>query len=212
MSTCVDDFISYVAPYCDGLPRAIARVVIRRVITEFFTRTLAWQEHTSELVTLPGLSVHRIPIPHGTSVVRFLQVFFDGRPLQSQSVSMLNTLVRDLDWRVTRGVPRYYVALSDGGVELVPCPDKRGVLSAVVAVAPRRDADEYPDFVFERWEKPIVYGVLADVKQMQGQPWSNPAEAMTYQTLYAAEVRGALVEADRTEGRNTGRVLPPRIL
>lgn len=81
-----------------------------------------------------------------------------------------------------------------------------------MALAPTIDAKKVPDDIFKRFWETIVHGALADIKQIQGQSYSDPQAAITYKALFAQGVREAKNEAYRSFGRNVGKVAFQRIV
>ena len=205
----VESLLSYVVPYADGVPKFVARQAIVKAAQQFCTQTLVWQEDYSEVVVHPGKFIEA-PVPPYANVLKYMQVFYDGKELVAVSRDSLGA--SGIDYRALEGQPRYYYQASLNTIRLVPEPEEHGVVRMTVALAPTLEAKELPDDLIQRFWPALVNGALADIKQTQGQSYSDPQAAVVYLQLFAQGVREAKNEAARSFGRGAGRVAYQRII
>lgn len=208
--TPVDKFLPFVVPYADSVPLPMAKVAIAKAANQFCSQSLLWQEEYPEVEVHPGKFVE-IPVPKSAMVVKVMSVAYNGHRLTSTSRDELNS-TNVIDYRLFDGEPKFFFQADLNVLRLVPEPVKHGVLSIVVALAPTLDASEVPTSLYTRFWEAIANGALADIKQVQGQSFSDPNAALAYKSLFQQGVREAKNEAVRSMGRTVGRVAYQRVV
>lgn len=206
----VDKFLPFVLPYADSVPLPAAKVAIAKAANQFCSQSLLWQEEYPEVEVHPGKFVE-IPVPKSVMVVKVMSAAYDGLRLTSTSRDELNS-TNAIDYRLFDGPPKFFFQAAGNVLRLVPEPIKHGVLSVVVALAPTPEATEVPTSLYTRFWEAIANGALADIKQIQGQPFSDPKAALAYKSLFQQGVREAKNEAVRSLGRTVGRVAYQRVV
>lgn len=208
--TPVDKFLPFVLPYADSVPLPVARVAIAKAANQFCAQSLLWQEEYPEVKVHPGKFVS-IPVPKSAMVVKVMSVAYNGFRLTSTSRDELNS-TNVIDYRLFDGPPKFFFQADLNELRLVPEPVKHGVLSIVVALAPTPESTEVPTSLYTRFWEAIANGALADIKQVQGQSYSDPNAALAYKALFQQGVREAKNEAVRSMGRTVGRVAYQRVV
>ena len=66
-----------------------------------------------------------------------------------------------------------------------------------LAMLPDTDADDMPDWWFDRWAMTILAGAIAELAAMPNQPYSNPDVAARQLKKYRGGLTRAKVENDR---------------
>ena len=80
-----------------------------------------------------------------------------------------------------------------------------------IAVAPKRDACEVDEIMYERYLDAVVSGTLAELYKMANASWHNAALAQLRDAQYAQKVSG--IGVDRVLGKSMGpfKLKPARI-
>ncbi len=206
----VDKFLSFIVPYADSVPDHVAKQATIKAANKFCTQTLIWQEEFPVVVAHPGDYI-RAPIPDWASIVKYMYVSYNGLKLNSTTRDAVLS-ANSIDVGRLQGTPQVYYQASADSIRLVPASEKHGEVRMVIALTPSLSSDKVPSILFDRYFEAITNGALADIKQIQGQSYSDPQAAIVYKELFAQGVREAKNEAVRTLGRNAGRVNFQRIL
>lgn len=207
----INRFLPFVVPYADSVPLAVARKAISKAANLFCTQSLIWQEE------LPLMKAHpdayaEIPVPSEQAVVvKIMEVSYNGIQLKNTTKDELKAH-NMLDVGLLHGMPRFFYQDGTNTIRFVPVPEKHGVVRLTVAFAPTVDAKKVPDDLFDRFWPAIANGALSDIKQIQGQSYSDPQAALAYKELFAQGIREAKNEAVRSFGRGAGRVAYQRIV
>lgn len=169
---------------------------IQAVSTEFFTRTGAWEQRIDDISLLSGVSEYELEPDSWTQVVRVVQVWRDSVELQqlTQRDILRNNIIE--------GLPtRFSVAGCSITVHPVPGTNEIGsVLRILACLAPQRDSEMIPDYLFSQWRDALVYGTKARMLESPTQPWSNPQASQHFRNLYNRELRRAKSEAMSSNG------------
>lgn len=208
--TPVDKFLPFVLPYADSVPLPVARVAIAKAANQFCVQSLLWQEEYPEVEVHPGKFVE-IPVPKSAMVVKVMSVAYNGFRLTPTSRDELNS-TNVIDYRLFDGLPKFFFQADLNVLRLVPEPVRHGALSIVVALAPSIEANEVPTSLYTRFWEAIANGALADIKQIQGQSYSDSNAALAYKALFQQGVREAKNEAVRSMGRTVGKVAYQRVV
>lgn len=208
----VDKFLPHVVPYADGVPQEIARRAVVKAAHELCVHSLVWQVESDWEGVCSCDDTVRFCVPEECVVIKVMDVTFNGWRLKMTNANQIGSDHHHLAWVGRTCYPLAVIQPSLGAVKLVPWPKEHGWVRARLALAPSLDARCLPDDLYERFCPAIVNGTLADLKQMEGQTFSNVEAAMVYKELFAQGVRDARVEANRSLGRNTGKVPFRRIV
>lgn len=206
----IDKFCPFVLPYADGVPFQVARAAVIKSCVQFCTQSLVWQEDYPECIAHPGAFIE-VPVPPCVKVVKIIRVSYNGRKLKGASRDELMS-ANTQDILVYRGEPRLFYQVSLNTVRLLPAPVKHGIISITAALSPTLDAQTVPTDLYERFWPAIANGALADIKQIQGQTYTDTQAALVYKELFAQGVREAKNEAARSFGRAAGKVPFQRIV
>lgn len=179
----------------------------RRVVVEFCRTSRVWRERVS-VPLASGQADYPVPIRDGhlEQVLKAVLVGPRGKRTLRQ-VQTGDALVNDLSDRP--GDPRY-VAQIVGGVHLLPAPDSNDwQLDVLVVAVPTRNAQQFPDFIFDGWYEGLISGVIYRLASLPSKPWSNPELAALHRHQFYRATTNARQSAE-AGGRPIVRERPPR--
>lgn len=80
------------------------------------------------------------------------------------------------EWTREIGQPFCIVGMDDHRIRFVPAPQQSEPYAWAlrVALTLKDDADQIPDWIFERWKEQIAAGARARLRRQAGKPWSSP--------------------------------------
>lgn len=169
---------------------------IQAVGAEFFTRTGAWEQRIDDIKLLSGVDEYDIAADAWAQVVRVVQVWRDNVELQQQ-------MQRDIiKINKIEGLPSRFSS-SGCAITVYPVPgdnDAGSVLRVLAVLAPQRDAEQIPDYLFNQWRDALVYGAKARMLESPTQPWANPQASQHFRNLYNRELRRAKTQAHNSNG------------
>lgn len=193
-------FMPFVLPYANGCPDLTAEFHVRQAAIEFFQRSLAWRQDLDAVMTVADQDAYSIPAPSGSSIVKLLSYTYDGSGGSLVDVDMGKALVLnqsgvEVGWSIDRATFT---------VNPVPAEDDLEIVLHV-ALKPSQASTSIPATMFEQYVQYIAHGALAGVLDIPGEPWTNPAKAADYRSMFNADIArvGAIVA--KAAGRASGR-------
>lgn len=193
--------------YIPGLPVFTHQRVLRLVAREFFRDTRVWRVElpattlaadTSEATVDWATAVGEVPDP---SIIHVWHAYLAGAtsPLQVQSQRWLEGRAKDF-WN-HKGRPDTVVHVRGNILRLYPQPGQEYTLSGAVSIAPGLAATGIPDYVFDEFYEPLLYGALARMFAMPEAQY-NTDLASYYATLYedSRKKLTTIAQGDRNGG------------
>ena len=150
--------------------------------------------------------------PDGADIAKLLNVKFQGRALLPFTRHEMDAYRPG--WRGTKGQPSAFVALSHKEVRLDRIPEQTDVraLQALVALTPKRDAIEVPDFLYGDWLEAIAHGARYRLMAIPGKPWTNHDLALFYMREFDKQIADARFKAAQGLGFQEKRLQGRRIV
>jgi hypothetical protein len=198
-------FLPYIRTVAEGCPDLIIEQQIQHTIADFCERSLCLKtEKTIDLVA--NTASYNVAPAVGTEVVKILNLYVDGKPIDTTSVDEMDESVPD--WRTRTGTVIGYLQDSHEDVLLVyiPTSDITGGIRFRYAYRPSILTTDFPDMLYERWFEGILAGAKARVFSITGKPWSDPAQASYLFGMYENAVGAAAAMGAKQFGRAPLRV------
>lgn len=197
--TLIDDFLPEILQYVHGAPSILVRTHVRNAVVDFCQRTGILKRDPSTF---------QIEGEEHTYLMQFCQdryiaigcedVFEEGVSVGNER-EFLRTTSHQLDseyhnWRNMTGNPtRYYLTEEINKIRFFPTPVNDGTRDIIVrgVVRPRRDQNEFDEFLYEKWHEVIQNGALASLLVIPAGSWFNAGLAAAMGVAYKRGVRQA---------------------
>ena len=176
------DFSPYVMPYVIGCSDPLLEQHARMVTIEFCRRTLCYQRLLDEVQT-DGTPLVELDPPVGTQIVKIKSVQADGRewPLVDP--------IRGMEF-VRSDAPIDYCFTQDNKTLMLdPGQVSGSTVQVVAALMPTMTAQTFDDDVGSQFLYDIAPGIIASIKRVPGQPFSDMNESMVHQAQFESRVR-----------------------
>ena len=188
----LDKFMPRLLPWVTGCPLPLAQQELVRSAIAFCEETNAVCTDTDPIQLVIGAAEYDSGIDSDQELTRVMGAWLGGRPL--------SLLVRE-DHSEDTGTP---VAASVGQMNTVvvyPTPDKQtsDKLRLRVATRPKITARRLDDALLNKWSEGVVFGAIARLCAIPGQPFSDSAQAMSADVHFWRAVNRARVESRRGE-------------
>lgn len=154
-----------------------------RVVRDFCARTNAWTETVTDTIA-PGESELYLPISAGEG---HAIISLDGY---------------SLSWSF---IPPNRIVLDDAATTDIE-------VEVEVAVKPRLDDTEAPEWLLDKYEDGIIAGIYARLMMQDNQSWTNPALGAKYEKEYNAHIGQARTDKLKQHKRAPLRVYPGRFI
>lgn len=207
------DFLSEVLPYVPNCPEVVAANAVRNAAIQLLNES-HWLTYECQAQTaVATISDYDLDVGDDTEIARVLEVWFGTLQLVPKSEEELNRMY-SLDWRAQVSTPRYYTQIDDQAVRLVPAPDTTtaGMITALIALRPRRDSTEIDSRVYARWLEGIAAGALSRLHKMPAQSFTDYRAAAKREIEFQASIGQAKIDRNRGQTRATVRAIPPRFV
>ncbi|MBQ7625910.1 MAG: hypothetical protein IJS87_02455 [Rhodocyclaceae bacterium] len=151
----------------------VAMACVRQTVDDFCRQTWVWQEYSDPLDVTAGQPEVDFEPPAGAVVVMLLAASMDGRTLRPESLRRLEA--HSPDWRRDFGEPECFSQIDTERLLLAPAPASSapGALSVLMALAPARNAETIPQWLFNRYNLTLVDGITSRLMLMGNRPWSD---------------------------------------
>lgn len=170
MTATTDDFLLEARSHLIGAPDAAIKKAIERAIVRFLRLSHFWVEQ-SEVTASAGESSLSNVFPSGT-ILQINTASADGRGLRISTPSDIRSSAQS-----SGAVCAIAIDQVANRVLLWPTPSEASDIRIEAVLIPSRDAEGYPDFLFDLWHDAIVAGTIADMKAQKDKPWHNPNDA-----------------------------------
>ena len=180
------------APGCSDL---LAVDALCKSAIQLCEQTQAWQETITQTTQVQDVDID-VPAHSRASAIR--RVFVDGELIQP-------VMPDSVDPFEESDTPRGYYRVSENVLRLVPAPSASVTLTIDAVLAPTHSANTIPDDLAERCRMAIVWGALAYLLAMPGQPWTQPTLAGAYQQMFDRYAANTALNDMRGRVRSTLR-------
>lgn len=199
----ISTFFPRMLPYLPGCSEPLAQQALLDAAIVFCEDTQALRAELDDFETAPGQAAYELNVPSAQQVARILEVRVEGRVIPAVAAEDVNLLNH-----ATGHPMAYYTDRTDSQftLRLFPTPDDAYTVSVRAAVRPTRDADVLEDDLFDLWSDAVLFGAVARVMAVPGQPFSDPAGSMNYSIMAARAASKARVEGNFGRVRSTSRV------
>ncbi len=202
----LEAFLPEVLPGVEGVPQTAALSALRSACAEFCRRTLVWTDKLA-VPYQTGVADYTLSPPTGAQVTKVLTVVADGyRAALPVSLDALDS--SGVEWRVARGLVKYFVQQEQGSVTLVAVPDSDGALTVRVAYVPTPDAEAVGAVLHTAHMEAIRHGALFRLRSMAGTPWFDASLAGNHDAGFRHGISMALIDQTRSFARTPLRVTP----
>lgn len=194
-----DEFLPYVMPELPGCPIPMVMAKAFEVLTDFCTRTGAWQVSLDPIDQPAGSADADLGAPTGSriSMVETITCLGSPRPLVPSTRGEMHRALPG--WEAMVGsTPTHFIRLDSGSVRLYPIPSVDCQLQADVRLIPKPGLTVLPDKVMNDYLLPIAAGVKAKLMAMPKKSWSAPEMVAFYGAEYETAISNAIVK--RAEG------------
>lgn len=192
-----DAFLPEVLPECAGIPEPLAINAVRNAAIDFCRRTLIWNEVQDAEVYTAGVGTYDLGGSASATPVFVFSVNLDeNRVIRPRPVD--EVVSARPAWATRTGNVEFFMQMDPTTFSMISVPETSGTYRAHVAYAPTRNSGTCNNLLFNAYLETIKAGALYRLKSMPGQPWSDPASAKEYRTLFNVGCSGAI--ADRLRG------------
>ena len=184
------DFSPYVMPYVIGCSDPLLEQHARMVTIEFCRRTLCYQR-TLEEVETDGTPVVALVLPTGTQIVKIKSVKADGRewPLVDP--------IRGMEFVRSESPLDFCFTQDNKTLMLYPEQVLDTPVEVTAALMPTLTAASIDDDVASQFMYDIAPGIIASIKRIPGQPFSNMNESMVHQAQFEGRIRTITAKISR---------------
>jgi hypothetical protein len=176
------DFSPYVMPYVIGCSEPLLEQHARMVTIEFCRRTLCDQRLLAEVLT-DGTPIVDLVLPADTQLVKIKSVKADGRewPLVDP--------IRGMEFVRSESPLDFCFTQDNKTLMLYPEQEVDTPVQVVAALMPTLTAASFSDDIGSQFMYDIAPGIIASIKRVPGQPFSNMNESMVHQAQFEGRVR-----------------------
>jgi len=169
------DFFPFILPFAPSAPDPLVEQYARQAAIEFCRRTRVWRY--VQQITITGIESEIIAAPAQSEIFEIESAHFksasdlnwrklDRVAYEDINPDLMNATVTELS------VPQ---AISQFGFDTVTiAPRAAGIVRVVSYLTPKINAEEVPDFIFDRFPMVIADGALSHILMLPGQPYTNP--------------------------------------
>jgi len=184
------EFSPYVMPYVIGCSDPLLEQHARMVTIEFCRRTMCYQRTLDEVPT-DGTPIVELDLPNGTQIVKIKGVKADGREWT------LVDPIRGMEF-VRSESPLDFCFTQDNKTLMLYPEQPTGVpVEVTAALMPTLNASSLDGDVASQFMYDIAPGIIASLKRIPGQPFSNMNESMVHQAQFEGRVRTITAKISR---------------
>ncbi|XVJ69944.1 MAG: hypothetical protein HEQ39_09995 [Rhizobacter sp.] len=184
------EFGPYVLPDVIGVPEPMLWLHARLASIEFCRRTLC-DTLTLDPSNTDGTTTVELELPPETQIIKIKAVEVAGRDHPLVTPIHGNALVRSQS-----GQPFCFLA-NDLTLAVYPAQPKKTKVTADVALAPSIEAEELRDTVAAQYAQDIANGVVARLKKITNQVWSDPTGAVDAQQRFLGRISTVAAKVGR---------------
>lgn len=184
------DFQPYVLPHVIGVPQPTMELHARLAAIEFCRRTTC-DIRTLAAVETDGTADVALVAPTDTRIIKIKAVEVDGKEWTLVDATHGKSSSR-------RQLSGDYAFTQDGiNLQLFPVPVTGIEVVADVALAPSMGSVELFDPIGEQYVQDIAHGVIAGIKSIPGQPFSDSPGADQARAMFQARINTVSAKMSR---------------
>lgn len=175
----------HILPYLPGAELPVIDLHIRRVLREFYRRTTLWRE-TFEFATTTDRTY--LLTPTSGNVHSVLSVSVDGQRIDPLPESRQPTPAQIA--AMDPGVPCAWYSNYANMLSLDPTPTAGIPISAVGVITIPLDlaTTQFPEETYNDFCEPIAAGVIGEMMNMPGKPWTQEKSAGRFSGTFVRTV------------------------
>ena len=183
------DFERFVVPFVEGAPAPAVDDAIVDAAVEFCTRTRLLRVFLDPVTLVPGTAEYELDAPEGdTQIVDVVAAWLPEGRLTSKTRPELEEIFPDgWAWRQVGSTAevRHFFCRLPGIIQLVPSVTVKAprALRLEVAYAPKRNAQQLPDVLLDRYAEHLGNGALARLHQHKA-GYADAGRAGGYQMAF----------------------------
>lgn len=193
-------FYDYIMPHLQGVQNNLVDLALRNVCIDFCQQTgihLDWQAAQDIVGNTANYNLSTAVT--GCEVYQVKTAWADGKPLAFAPLDALNS--RNTYWRdetapaaegFTQEVPNVIVLWP------TPTTDVTNGLIVLNSLCPTRASTGLTDWIASRYMDALANGAVGQLMAMPAKPWTDPATANFYTTLYEAAKTRATIDVNRS--------------
>lgn len=206
MAAALSDFYPLVLPKVSGCPSIVVDEAILQAAAEFCEEAPVWRGWLDPITTVDATRTYALAVPAGLTgakIVKVVSVTLGGVELQPTSADeMIASGYAEFD--DTDITLQGYIAHSSESIALLKNPGADLALRVFVQYAPDTLVTTMPSSVVRAWKRGIASGALAQLYDMDGEPWANPGKMGLERQRFEKEYADARMDVARAFGR--GRI------
>lgn len=179
----LDDFLPDITPKAPGVSAPAAYAAILHAGAAICMRTREWRDSS----TVPVMDLDDIEYepPAQALLIDFESVLFGDADilLEPKAVAWMDRCMRGWRRGAIVGMPRYYTQLAHGNLRIAPL--ENGILTVNAILKPSADAEQVPDFLFEKYREVVAWGALARLLVTPNQPFTDLTMGPAYAAMFA---------------------------
>lgn len=199
-----DVFLPELLPELPGVTSALARNTVRDFAIEFCQKTHLWKkEDLGPISIVASTAGYELTPPAGADIVVIEKARIGERFLHPVNRDELDYM--DPNWRYRMANPPTHFTAYFDNIVLYPAPAESlsEELYVDVALAPKRTATDFEDFLFDRWGRNIAAGAKAFLMHMPDKSWTNPSMGDFYSREYSRGVSNAKMGVNKGQINKT---------
>jgi hypothetical protein len=195
----LDKFMPRLLPWVPGCSLPMAQQELVRSAIAFCEETNAVCTDTDPITIVAGKATYDTDIDFEQEVTRVMAAWFGDRPLSPLATG---------NHPDRAGSPSAICVSDMNTVTLVPTPDTATTdkLKLRIATRPKITARRLDDALLNKWSEGVVFGAIARLTAMPGQPFSDAGQAMYADSQFWRAVNRARIESRRGSTAATLRV------
>lgn len=178
-------------PFVPDCPDITATFWLREAAISFCERTEAWRQRLVVSVDATGFVDLSGLVPADSALVSILNASLDGRQLEPETESVLDS---DYDgWRTGGlvGTPELFGQTTFDNLVIVPATGATQQIAIVMALKPQIDSANVPDFIVNHYKDIVMLGARSRLLGIPNKPWSNQNLALALESEFDMKCNSA---------------------
>jgi hypothetical protein len=203
--TAINIWLKDLLPRTSGLLRKVAARECRLAARDFFAHSYAWKEVIEGVATVDGQAQY-VPMPAdavNSEVFAIIDVEYGDTPLSRLPQRPIG--------EVLTGTPAAWYSPVPGQCALWPVPDATATdtLRFTVALIPKADTANLPDFTYQRYYDAILDGALSRIYLHPNRPYTDDKRASYHARRFRQSIAMASAEAKTGTNNSHSWRFPP---
>lgn len=199
----LDDFLPDITPKAPGAATPAVYAAILHACAAICIRTREWRDSS----TVPVMDLDDIEYepPAQSLLVDFESVTFGDTdiPLEPKTAAWMDRCMRGWRRGTITGIPKYFTQLAHNTLRIAPI--ENGILTVNAFLKPSNDADQVPDFLFEKYRELVAWGALGRLLVTPQQPFTDMTMGPVYAAMFTNKLDSLAWQGDIGEQRAAAR-------